>query len=163
MEKIGSLREGKEGGLIWEPYWGHGFTRMETIGTLHEGKGGRMDREMEGITGEIIGAAFEVSNVLGHGFLERIYRKAMAYELDLRALAVREEAPFDVIYKGKNVGKYYSDIVVENKVIVELKAIERLSSAHVGQVLNYLKSSGLRVALLFNFGKPKVEYRRILL
>ncbi len=91
-----------------------------------------MDRKMERITGEIIGGAFEVSNVLGHGFLEKVYQRAMAHELDSRRLSVQREAPFDVVYKGKNVGKYYSDIVVENQVIVELKAIEKLTSSHVG-------------------------------
>lgn len=123
----------------------------------------QLDTDLEELTGAIIGAAFEVSNVLGHGFLENVYRKALLLELTLRGLQAEEEAAFDVSYKGKSLGQYYADILVAKTVFVELKAIERLSSAHVGQVLNDLRASGLKVGLLLNFGVPKLEFRRVLL
>jgi GxxExxY protein len=122
-----------------------------------------LDTDLEELTGAIIGAAFEVSNILGHGFLEIVYRKALLHELTLRGFQAEEEVPFEVGYKGKSLGQYYADILVVKTVIVELKAIEKLTLVHVGQVLNYLKASGLRVGLLFNFGVPKLEFRRVLL
>jgi GxxExxY protein len=122
-----------------------------------------LGEEVENLTASIIGAAFEVSNTLGHGFLETIYRKAMVHELSIKDLSVREEVPFDVTYKEATLGRYYCDLLVENTVIVELKAIDGLNSSHVGQLLNYLKASGLCIGLLFNFGRPRLEYKRVLL
>lgn len=122
-----------------------------------------MGEEIDKITAGIIGAAFEVSRELGHGFLEIVYRKALVHELSLRGFSVKEEQPFEIQYKGAKVGLYCCDLLVGYKVIVELKAIAQISSAHVGQLLNYLKASCLRVGLLLNFGKPKLEYRRVLL
>jgi len=122
-----------------------------------------IDPETDEVTNRIIGSAFEVSNILGAGFLEQVYRRALAKELKLRGLDARQEVPFRVVYKGDEMGTYIADLVVEGLVVVELKAVESLSSSHVGQVLNYLRASGLKVGLLFNFGRPKVEFRRILL
>ncbi len=120
-------------------------------------------KEVEHLTSSIIGAAFEVSNVLGHGFLENIYRKALVHELSKNGLSVEEEVPFDVVYKDAKLGRYYCDLLVERTIIVELKAIDRLNPSHTGLLLNYLKAAGLKVGLLFNFGKPRLEYRRVLL
>ena len=122
-----------------------------------------LSEEVESLTASIIGAAFEVSNTLGHGFLEIIYRKALVYELSMRGLSVGEEVPIDVIYKEAKLGRYYCDLLIEKTIVVELKAIDRLSSPHIGQLLNYLKAVGLHVGLLFNFGRPSLEYRRVLL
>lgn len=122
-----------------------------------------LGEELENLTASIIGAAFEVANTLGHGFLETVYRKAMVRELSIKGLSVGEEVPFDVTYKEATLGRYYCDLLVEKTVVVELKAIEGLNSSHVGQVLNYLKASGLHVGLLFNFGRPRLEYKRVLL
>ena len=119
--------------------------------------------ELEILTGSIIGAAFEVSNTLGHGFLESVYRKAMVRELSIRGLSVAEEAPFDIIYKQAGLGRYYCDLLVEKMIVVELKAIDRLDSSHVGQVLNYLRASRLNIGLLLNFGRPRLQYRRVVL
>jgi GxxExxY protein len=119
--------------------------------------------EIERITTGILGAAFEVSRVLGHGFLEVVYRKALVHELRLRDFFVEEELPFEVRFKDAKVGLYCCDILVEKKVIAELKAIDRLTSSHIGQLLNYLKASRLGVGLLLNFGRPRLEYRRVLL
>ena len=123
----------------------------------------RLDERTEKLTEVIIGSAFEVSNVLGHGFLEVVYRKALIHEMRQRAFSVSEEVPFPITYKDLEVGTYFADVVVEELVVVELKAVEALASAHVSQVLNYLKASGLQVGLLFNFAKPKLEFRRVLL
>ena len=122
-----------------------------------------MDARVEDVTEKIIGAAFEVSNILGHGFLEAVYRKALLHELRLRELTAKEEVRFDVPYKGTSIGTYVADLVVGNAVVVELKAVECLNGQHTGQLLNYLKASGLHVDLLLNFGKPRVEVKRVLL
>ncbi len=121
-----------------------------------------LEPQTEQLTEAIIASAFEVANVLGHGFLEAVYRKALSYEMKSRGLSVVEEAPFSISYKEHDVGTYFADIVVEQKVVVELKAVEKLVPPHIGQVLNYLKASNLKVGLLFNYSKPKLEYRRIL-
>jgi GxxExxY protein len=122
-----------------------------------------MGEEIDRITEGIIGAAFEVSRMLGHGFLEMVYRRALVHELNLRGLSVEEEKRFEVMYKEAKVGYYACDLLVNSSVILELKALEALTQSHVGQLLNYLKASGLKVGLLLNFGKPKLEYRRVLL
>lgn len=118
--------------------------------------------ELEQITERIIGAAFEVSRELGHGFLEAIYRKALRHEMTLAGLKVLEEVSYQVQYRGQPVGTYIADLLVEDRVIVELKAVEKLAQPHVGQVLNYLKASHLPVGLLLNFGAPRLEIRRVL-
>lgn len=112
---------------------------------------------MEGV----VGAAYEVSNVLGAGFLEKVYQRALAHELALRGFAVRNQVPFPVAYKGQPVGDYAADLLVENRLIVELKCADTLSNDHLAQCINYLKAAKLRLALLINFQKPKVEWRRV--
>ena len=123
----------------------------------------RLDERMEKLTERIIGSAFEVLNELGHGFPEAIYQKALAHELAQSGISVEQQVPFEVRYKGVSVGNYYADIVVDKRVIIELKTVEKLISAHVGQVLNYLRASNLHVGLLLNFSKPKLEFRRVLM
>ena len=109
----------------------------------------------------VIGAAYELSNVLGSGFLERIYERALTQELALRGLNVRSQASFPVTYKGRCIGEYMADLVVENQVVIELKCVETFSNEHMAQCINYLKASGLRFALLVNFQHPKVQWKRI--
>jgi GxxExxY protein len=104
---------------------------------------------------------FEVSNVLGCGFLERVYRQALLNELRLRGLSAECEVRRPVVYKGQLVGEYIADIVVESRVIVELKCVDAIVKEHYAQCINYLKATGHRVALLVNFKKPKVEWKRI--
>lgn len=113
-------------------------------------------------TDVVIGAAFEVSNVLGAGFLEKVYERALIRELTVRGVAAKAQVSFPVCYKGQYVGEYSADLVVEGRLIVELKCVDRFSNEHLAQCINYLKASGLRVALLFNFQKPRVEWRRVL-
>jgi len=108
-----------------------------------------------------LAAAFEVSNILGNGFLEAVYQKALLKELSLAGLFVEREVSYRISYKGDPVGTYIADLVVERSVVVELKAIEALGPSHVGQCLNYLRASRLHTALLLNFGKPKLEFKRI--
>lgn len=116
----------------------------------------------EKITEAIIGAAFEVSRLMGHGFLEAVYRRSLGHELGLRGLKWREEVAYHLAYKGNPVGTYVADLLVEDTVIVELKAVDALNPQHTGQVLNYLKAADLTVGLLLNFGKPRLEVKRVL-
>jgi len=106
-------------------------------------------------------AAYEVSNTLGAGFFEKVYQRAMRRELVLQGLNVKSEFPFCVLYKGECVGEYVPDLLVENRVIVELKCVDSFSNEHLAQCLNYLKTSGLRLALLLNFRRPKLEWKRV--
>jgi GxxExxY protein len=114
-----------------------------------------------GLTESIIGSAFEVANVLGAGFREKVYERALVRELALRGVSAKTQVSFPVCYKGKYVGEYLADLVVEEKIIVELKCVERFASEHLAQCINYLKASGLRVALLMSFQRPKVEWKRV--
>jgi GxxExxY protein len=111
----------------------------------------------------VIGAAFEISKVLGAGFLEKVYERALIRELILRGVSAKSQVSFPVCYKGQYVGEYVADLVVEETLIVELKCVDRLANEHLAQCINYLKASGLRVALLINFQRPKVEWKRVLL
>ena len=115
------------------------------------------------LTEAVIGSAFEVANVLGAGFMEKVYERAMARELALRGVRARAQVAFPVCYKGQLVGEYVADLVVAEKVIVELKCVDRFAKEHLAQCINYLKASGLRVALLINFQRPKLQWKRILL
>ena len=115
----------------------------------------------DSLTERVIGAILEVSNLLGAGFLEKVYERALLRELGLRGIRANRQASFVVSYKGQNIGRYYSDILVEDVLVVELKCVERLANEHVAQCLNYLRASGRRVCLLVNFQKPKAEWRRI--
>jgi GxxExxY protein len=115
------------------------------------------------ITSQIISASFEVSNCLGTGFLEKVYENALKIELELRGLKVITQQPVMVLYKSNQVGLYQTDIIVEDKVIVEVKSTERIAIIHTAQVINYLKATGLEVGLIINFGNPKVEFERVVL
>lgn len=113
------------------------------------------------VTEKILGAAFEVYRVLGYGFLEKVYRKAMIVELQLRGLRAVEEPHIRVTFKGRNVGDYSPDILVEECVIVKIKAEEKYNPKHEAQLLNYLKATGIKVGLLLNFGRGKCEFKRL--
>jgi GxxExxY protein len=105
----------------------------------------------------------EVHNTLGSGFLEKVYENALVVELRLRGLAVEQQDSTDVRYKGRVVGQYVADILVEGLVVLELKALDKLTGDHEAQVLNYLKATGLKVGLLINFGRPRLEWERLVL
>ncbi len=113
------------------------------------------------ISETIIGCAFDVSNELGVGFLESVYENALSIALRERGMQVRSQVPIDVYFHGKLVGKFFADLLVEEKVIVELKAVSNLGPQHEAQVINYLSATDISVGLLINFGNPKVQYRRL--
>ena len=102
---------------------------------------------LEALVEKVIGAAYEVSNVLGAGFLEKIYERALIEELGLRGLAVKAQAPFPVAYKGKHIGTYAADLVVADRLLVEVKCVEQFSNEHLAQCINYLE--GVRPASRF--------------
>ena len=111
----------------------------------------------------IMGAIFEVHKELGPGFLEAVYEKALIEEFTKKAIKVETQRIIDVIYKGKKIGVHRPDMVVEGKVVVELKTVERFSTYHTAQMLSYLKASGHKLGILVNFSKAKVEYGRIVM
>ena len=116
--------------------------------------------ELNDITYEIRGAVFKVNKILGSGFLEKVYENALQIELKSRGLKAASQVPLKVTYKGEIVGDYFADIVVENRVLVELKTVKKLNKIHEAQLLNYLKATGIQVGLLINFYHPKVEIKR---
>lgn len=118
------------------------------------------DVEINVLTEKVIGCAFQVSNTLGCGFLEKVYENALAYELQKHGLDVMQQAPIKVHYERIIVGEYFADLLVSNAVFVELKAVKEINAAFTAQCLNYLKATGLPICLLLNFGKPRVEIKR---
>lgn len=116
---------------------------------------------LAGLTEKIIGCAYAVSNGLGAGFLEKVYENAMRVELQRVGLSVVQQHPIRVLWRDEVVGDYCADLLVEGAVIVELKAAKAFDDVHVAQCLNYLKATGIRVCLLINFGKPRVEIKRL--
>ena len=126
-----------------------------------DGTGGKAmaDGKYRELTEKIIGAAYAVHNALGYGFVEKVYENALRVELEEGGLSVEQQAPVDVRYRGKLVGEYVADMVVDGKVIVEAKAVSELAKEHEVQLVNYLKATGIEVGLLINFGR-KVEVRR---
>ena len=112
------------------------------------------------LTHKIIGAAMEVHTVLGPGFLEAVYEDALAHEFDLQGIVYDRQKTFQVPYKAISAGLYRPDFVVENKVIVDTKAIKHLTEIEEAQIINYLKVTGLRVGLVINFASLRLEYKR---
>ena len=112
------------------------------------------------LTRAIIGCAFQVSNELGAGFLESVYEQAMLVALKEDGITAVSQKPIEVTFRGHTVGTFFADLLVENKVIVELKAAKAIGPEHQAQIINYLKATGIEVGLLLNFGNPKLEYRR---
>lgn len=118
----------------------------------------------EALTGNIIGAAMEVHRTLGCGFLEPVYQEALEMELGLRGVPVNPQQELRISYKGCTLKhKYKPDIVADDKVIVEIKALARLTGVEEAQAINYLKGSGCKVALLINFGARSLEWKRLVL
>jgi GxxExxY protein len=115
----------------------------------------------QSITNTILKVYYEVYNELGHGFLEKVYQNAMYFELKARGLKVESQKEIKVYFKQQLVGEYYSDLIVENKVIIELKATEVLMNAHVAQTINYLKATPIEIGILLNFGSEP-EFKRLI-
>ena len=115
------------------------------------------------VTERIIGAAFTVGNRLGCGFLEKIYENALVIELRKAGLRIAQQQLTKVVYDEVVVGTYVADVVVEDSVLVEIKAVKFLDEIHSAQCLNYLKATSLTLCLLINFGRPRVEIKRLIL
>ncbi len=113
----------------------------------------------EDTTGKIIKAFYNVYNELGYGFLEKVYENAMAIEISNMGLGVKQQFPIKVFYGESQIGEYYADLLVEDKVIIELKAADGIAPEHEAQLLNYLKATDIEVGLLLNFG-PKAQFKR---
>ena len=118
-----------------------------------------MEGKHSDVTGQIIGAFYDVYNSLGYGFLEKVYENALAIELRRRGLTVELQKQIQVFYRGQLVGEYFADMVVADLVVVEIKAAKTIVSQHEAQLLNYLKATHYEVGLLLNFG-PKPGHRR---
>ena len=117
--------------------------------------------ELNRLSKLIIGRALAVANTLGSGFLEKVYENALAYELRKAGIAVAQQHGIVVLYDGAVVGEYAVDLLVEELVVVELKAIIALKDVHHAQCVNYLKATGFRMCLLLNFGGPRLQIKRL--
>ena len=120
------------------------------------------ERRLNEITERIIAGAYVVANTLGHGFLEKVYENALAHELRKGGLAVEQQKAITVRYDGVVVGDYVADLLVQDTILVELKPVRALDDIHIAQCLNYLKAAGLKVCLLFNFGTPRIQIKRLM-
>ena len=115
----------------------------------------------EDITSEIIKIFYKVNNTLGYGFLEKVYENAIILELKKAGIKIKQQENIKVFYEGEEVGNYYADIIVEDKIILELKCCENLRDEHRNQLINYLKATNMEVGLLLNFGKNS-EFKRVI-
>lgn len=119
------------------------------------------EQELNKITERIIGCAYRVSNSLGIGFVEKVYENALGHEVRKEDLKVVQQHPIRVIYDAVVVGEFFADLLVEDLVLVELKAVSALTNDHMAQSFNYLRATGLPACLLINFGQPKIQLRRL--
>ena len=113
------------------------------------------------LTEKILGVYYDVYNEIGHGFLESVYNNCMFFALTKAGMSVRREGPVPVYFRGQDVGQFKADLVVDNSVLIELKAVQNLDRTHEAQAMNYLRATELEVGLLLNFGSPKPQFRRI--
>ncbi len=120
---------------------------------------GLVTHPLNGLSEQIIKAFYKIYNSLGYGFLEKVYVKALLIELEKMGISAKAESPIHVYYDGKIIGEYFADIVVQDCIIIEVKAAKTLNLEHEAQLLNYLKATKMEVGLLLNFG-PKPEIRR---
>ena len=112
---------------------------------------------------EIVGLAMQVHTKLGNGFLEKVYENALMVLLNKVGIEAVQQAPMTVMFEGETVGTYFADILVDGKVIIELKTVSEISDIHKAQALNYLKATGLNLAMIFNFANARMEYQRVVL
>ena len=123
--------------------------------------GAREQRCVRELVRQVVGCAYAVSNTLGAGFFEKVYEKAMVVELQHAGFEVQSQVRYSVTYRGHCVGDYLADLVVDGRMVVELKCVDEFSNEHLGQCLNYLEASGLECALLINFKHPRVEWKKV--
>ncbi len=112
---------------------------------------------------DVVGCAMEVLNALGHGLLEKPYENALVVEFGLRGIPYKQQPRFDVLYKGVSVGEYIPDLITHDQLVVDTKVIERITDHEIGQMMNYLKITGLKVGLILNFKRAILEWKRIVL
>lgn len=112
------------------------------------------------LTGAVIGVCYEVANELGYGFLESVYQHALAIALAQKGHKIAQQVQLKVSFRGKVVGDFYADMIVDDVVIIELKAVSKLLPEHKAQLINYLRASGHDIGLLINYGNPKMECKR---
>ena len=118
-----------------------------------------MEYKYSDITEKIIKCAYDVYNSLGSGFLEKVYENALVVKLNKTGLKAEQQFPISVSFENEIVGEFIADILVEDKIILELKAVQELNEIHEAQIINYLKATGIEIGLLINFG-PKIQIRR---
>ena len=112
---------------------------------------------------QIVGCAIDVLNTLGHGLLEKPYENALVVEFGLRNIRFQQQPRFEVIYKSVKVGEYIPDLIVFDQIVVDTKTIEKITDVERGQILNYLKITGMKVGVILNFKRAKLEWERIVL
>ncbi|MCF7821238.1 MAG: GxxExxY protein [Mariprofundaceae bacterium] len=110
---------------------------------------------------KVMSAVFEVHNVLGPGFLEKVYENALVKEFSIMGIPVETQKEISVSYKGEHVGSYYADMLLDGKIIIELKSVDQLTRLHEAQLLNYLKATGIKLGYLINMGGKRVEHKRL--
>jgi len=112
---------------------------------------------------QILGAAMEVLNALGHGFHEKPYENALVVEFQLRGIPCEQQKQVDILYKKHKVADYTPDLVVFDKIVIDAKVIEKITDREIGQMMNYLKVTGCRLGYLLNFKHPKLEWKRVVM
>lgn len=112
---------------------------------------------------QIVGSAMEVLNEIGHGFHEKPYENALVIEFRFRAIPCLQQKQFDILYKGEKVGDYIPDLIAYEKIVVDTKVIEKITNRETGQMMNYLKVTGLRLGYILNFKQAKLEWKRVVL
>jgi len=110
---------------------------------------------------KVVGLAMKVHSELGGGFLEKVYENALALLLEKEGIPARQQAPVTVRFEGQSVGDYFADILVDDKIILELKTVEKIADAHRAQVINYLRATGIRLGMILNFGRKSFECERL--
>ena len=110
---------------------------------------------------DVVGCAMEVLNELGHGLLEKPYENALVVEFGLKNIPVEQQVRYEIMYKGVQIGEYVPDLVTHGKLVVDTKVIERITNHELGQMMNYLKITGLKVGLILNFKHSKLEWKRV--
>ncbi|MGB3183775.1 MAG: GxxExxY protein [Cyclobacteriaceae bacterium] len=113
------------------------------------------------LTGSIIGAAMEVHGIMGNGFQEVVYQRALAIEFEMRGISYEREKEMPLIYKGNYVGKRRVDFFVEDRIMVELKAVIRMEDVHLAQAMNYVEAYNMEIGLLINFGARSLQFKRV--
>jgi len=111
---------------------------------------------------QIVGSAMEVLNEIGHGFHEKPYENALVIEFRLRGIDCLQQKPFEILYKNEKVGDYIPDLIVYGKIVVDTKVIEKITDCEIGQMMNYLKVTGLRLGYILNFNQARLEWKRVI-